>query len=177
MVPQVWSERAVPWLMPVVAAQLRGRGWAPDLIKDLTEEIVQETIRRSRGDSRDGEVKPRAYPDETQYGRTCVTIAKNLIRDRWRNLSQRREQPLHEADHHPVRDSAEKANQLRHELACCLDRLPEELRTVLLLRYEEELSRTETAERLGVSIETVSRRTTRARELLRVCLSDEGLAR
>jgi RNA polymerase sigma-70 factor (ECF subfamily) len=55
-------------------------------------------------------------------------------------------------------------------LRACIDRLPESYRTVLILRDVEELDTRETAEALGIRVETVKIRLHRARQALRTLL-------
>ena len=61
----------------------------------------------------------------------------------------------------------------RAAVRCCIDRLPERYRTVLLLRDIEELDTQETADRLAVTRNTVKMRLHRARQALRMLLERE----
>jgi len=65
---------------------------------------------------------------------------------------------------------AERAEQLR-QLMSEVERLPDELREVLMLYYYQDVTYRELAETLGVSSATVNARLTKARSLLRERLS------
>jgi len=56
----------------------------------------------------------------------------------------------------------------------CIARLPESYRVVLILRDIEELDTTETAERLGLSLNIVKVRLHRARQALRTLVEREA---
>lgn len=68
-------------------------------------------------------------------------------------------------------DAAALRTELRRLLECRIDALPEQFRTVFILRDVEEMSVEETAECLGVPPATVRTRAFRARALLRASLS------
>lgn len=67
-------------------------------------------------------------------------------------------------------DELTQRRETRDIVLSCIDRLPEDYRTILLLRDIEELSTEETAERLGVSQALVKTRLHRARQALRTLL-------
>lgn len=60
----------------------------------------------------------------------------------------------------------------REFIRACIDRLPEEYRTVLVLRDVEELDTAEAAEALGLSAGSVKTRLHRARQALRALLAE-----
>jgi RNA polymerase sigma-70 factor (ECF subfamily) len=84
-------------------------------------------------------------------------------------------------DGHHVRDTGEWAappeallerRENREFVRACIDRLPEEYRTVLVLRDIEELDTEETAQTLGMTVAGVKTRLHRARQALRELLAD-----
>ncbi len=60
--------------------------------------------------------------------------------------------------------------EARHQVRACIDRLPDDYRTVLLLRDIEELDTEQTAAILGISVAAVKTRLHRARQVLRSLL-------
>jgi RNA polymerase sigma-70 factor (ECF subfamily) len=76
------------------------------------------------------------------------------------------------ADHHPAADLARRDS--RETLAQALDRLPAELREVIVLREIEGLSYKEIAEVADVPIGTVMSRLSRARKRLQAVLAAGG---
>jgi RNA polymerase sigma-70 factor (ECF subfamily) len=60
--------------------------------------------------------------------------------------------------------------EVRSQVRACIDRLPDDYRTVLLLRDIEELDTAETATRLGIAPGAVKTRLHRARQALRTLL-------
>lgn len=60
--------------------------------------------------------------------------------------------------------------QVKSEVVDQIMRMPKKLREVVLLYYYEDMSQSEIAEVLGVSVTTVHRRLDKAREALRALL-------
>jgi RNA polymerase sigma-70 factor (ECF subfamily) len=75
----------------------------------------------------------------------------------------------------PVADPGESAvaSWMRERIRAALEGMPDEERTVIVLAYDEELSQTEIASRLGWPIGTVKTRTRRALGRLRAILKPE----
>ena len=69
--------------------------------------------------------------------------------------------------------AAADAPAIRARVRACIEKLPESHRVVLLLRDIEELDTTETAARLGISIENVKTRLHRARQALKRLIEQE----
>jgi RNA polymerase sigma factor (sigma-70 family) len=74
-------------------------------------------------------------------------------------------------------EHAAQGRELEGILVECVNQLPEDLRTVFLLRYVEGLSAEETASRLGISYDAVSMRAFRAKQCLRRLLTERGITR
>ncbi|MBL9126068.1 MAG: sigma-70 family RNA polymerase sigma factor [Verrucomicrobiales bacterium] len=124
------------------------------------------------------------YDAERPFNTWLYTIATNLARDRLRWRSRHRETALPDesdpiaqrtqlaarvTDRTPSRDleSAERAEAVRQAVA----RLPEDLRTVVLLSEFENQSNADIASVLGCSVKAVEMRLYRARAQLRNLLS------
>ncbi|HEX7154709.1 MAG TPA: sigma-70 family RNA polymerase sigma factor [Thermoanaerobaculia bacterium] len=132
---------------PLAAVLVRALGSSPDV-----DDVFQETwIRVMRSAHR--------YDPEQRFSSWLFAIAWNLMRDRW---SRRVEHADVDLAAMPSRDiSAEdqlivddRAQRIRELVA----RLPERMSQAILLRYFEELSEKEVAERLGVPVGTVKSR-------------------
>lgn len=67
-----------------------------------------------------------------------------------------------------------RRSEMRDRVRACIDQLPEDYRTILILRDIEELDTDETSELLGISLSAVKARLHRARQALRMLL--ESLA-
>lgn len=92
----------------------------------------------------------------------------------WRRLRRRRETALTSADE-AVQADLSGNTDVRLAMRAALRRLPPAQRTVLVLRYYEDLTETQVAEQLGCSIGTVRSRTHRAVARLRELLPDVEL--
>jgi RNA polymerase sigma-70 factor (ECF subfamily) len=92
-----------------------------------------------------------------------------------------RRKKLHQAKltemNRPSETSDTPAADIRLDIAEALDRLPEEERTLLVLRYFEQLSYDEIAEAIDKPAGTVASGLNRARKLLREQLSPEDARR
>ncbi len=143
--------------------------WARSLARALVGdhdgcEITQEVLRKALTKPPTGDGSIRAY-----WARALSWEASNLRRSRARR--QQRENAAARSEG-SVPDPALVVEQLeqRELLAQCLLTLPEDLRYVLVLRYERGLNASEIGDHLGVSPSTIRDRLTRGRELLRARL-------
>lgn len=97
-------------------------------------------------------------------------IVANSARDIRRQRSRRYEVPLAETNEKdPSLDPAPQAcgQQMLYVLREMVTRLPEPYRQVIELRFEQELSTDETAQRLGISRSNVATRLNRGLRMLR----------
>ncbi len=160
-----WSRRSFDGLDTLVAERgdallatavlLTGsRAAGEDLLQAALERLMR-SWSRVRGDS------PAGWE---QYLRKSMY---HLAIDQWR--SRRRRPEVFLAYEPPDLPDATAALDLRDALSRALAQLPPRQRAVLVLRYWEQLSEAETAERLGCSLGTVkstaSRGLARLREL------------
>jgi len=139
---------------PVYAylARLTGDTW-------LAEELCQETFVRYLRH------RDRLYGRNGTLATWLFRVATNLVRDRYR---RRRAEPLVDE---PVAEGGDgaAASEARDVDACIrreVERLPEELRAVFLLRAHHELTYPRVAEALDISERNAKERFRRAREIL-----------
>jgi RNA polymerase sigma-70 factor (ECF subfamily) len=143
------------------------------------EELAQETFVRV--------YQNRArYNPRARFSTWLYTIATNLVRDRWRwrrrhpqvsldaedeNSGAALQDKLPESQPGPGEKmvAEERANSVRRAVA----KLPEDLRTVLLLVEYEGQSHAEIGALLGCSVKAVESRLFRARQQLRARLQQE----
>ncbi|MEU3453233.1 SigE family RNA polymerase sigma factor [Micromonospora sp. NPDC006766] len=92
----------------------------------------------------------------------------------WRRLRRRRETTLTGADE-AVQPDLSAGIDVRLAMRAALRRLPPAQRTVVVLRYYEDLTETQVAEVLGCTVGTVRSRTHRAVSRLRQLLPDVEL--
>jgi RNA polymerase sigma-70 factor (sigma-E family) len=141
-------------LMRTAVLLTRDRGHAEDLLQTALVKAYRRWRHIERGDP---------YP---YVRRVLVTSAAS-----WRRLRMTQEivaLPAHDA---AAPDSSEGVAE-RELMTAALATLPPRMRTVLILRYAEDLSEAVTAETLGCSVHTVKSQTVRGLARLRVALSD-----
>jgi RNA polymerase sigma-70 factor (sigma-E family) len=102
--------------------------------------------------------------DPERYVRRILANASN---DRWRLAARRRERPLHPDDPPPVAEDQAAVVAERDYLMRALAALPRRQRTVLVLRYFNDLSDPEIADALGCSVGTVKSQASRGLARLR----------
>lgn len=130
-------------------------------VKDTAtaEDAVQETfvkayrsLNRFRGES----------CEKTWLIRIAINVCRDIQRTAWfRNLGRM-------VNLDDVKIPQEM--KVKSEVVDQIMRLPKKLREVVLLYYYEDMSQSEIAEVLGVSVTTVHRRLDKAREVLRALL-------
>ena len=151
-----------------VAFLLTGeRGQAEDLLQNALERTYQHWSR----------VRAAGNPDA--YVRRIMV---NLANDRWRAKRHVIEQCLDTAVMPPDFTSQADLTESRDLILRSLRALPPRMRTVLVLRYFEELSEAETAAALDCSVGAIKSQTSRGLAKLRVIMTagdrgDAGEAR
>src|SRR5499425_3312810 len=94
-------------------------------------------------------------------------ILANASNDRWRQVARRRERMLSPSDADPLAPDQSDAVAERDFLLRALAALPPRQRSVLVLRYFDDLPEAEIAEMLGCSLGTVKSHAARALSRLR----------
>lgn len=131
-------------------------------------DVVQETFIKALREPRffDADFKVQAW-----LYRVTRNLCFNLVRDR-----RRRDRILagRPTDHAHREDPLEAVfgGERQEEILEAVDQLTAEHREILLLRYYEDLSYNEIAERLGIKLGTVMSRLSRARDRLSGVLED-----
>lgn len=120
----------------------------------------------------------RALAARDRFARTnmrgwLLTILRNLYLNAARRRSLVTEVPLEDSGDFPVEAIRDvPAGLVRRDIEAALNKLPQELRLLVLLVDVEELSMAEIAELLGWPVGTVKSRLWRARTMLSQLLSD-----
>jgi RNA polymerase sigma-70 factor (ECF subfamily) len=139
-----------------IAALCRARVLRPEVVDDL----VQETFLRGL------DRLPRLR-DPGRFGPWLYAIARNLCRD-WLNDPHNGYLPLDAAAPALVAPASAGRPDRTADVMRCVDRLPVELREVLVIYYVSgRMTYQELANRLGVSFCQVNRMLTQARRILR----------
>lgn len=141
---------------PLAAVLQRALGASPEV-----DDVFQETwIRVVRSAHR--------YDPAQRFSAWLFAIAWNLVKDRWAKRA-----PIDDVDlnamHSRERSPEEQAlasDEAEHVRELVM-RLPERLAQAILLRYFEELSESEVAERLGIPVGTVKSRIHNGLKLMR----------
>ncbi|GGA58984.1 RNA polymerase sigma factor [Edaphobacter acidisoli] len=155
---------------------------------------VARSILRNDGEAEDvmQDAYVRAYQHLSQYSGaapfatwlTRIAVNEALARLRLRNRNQQLEDddrngdgPMHVADTAPDPERSASVAEMNHFLEEAVLDLPEQYRTVVMLRDIEELSTADTAAALDLTEENVKVRLHRARGMMREWLFDRVGAR
>ncbi|MBN1939001.1 MAG: sigma-70 family RNA polymerase sigma factor [Candidatus Aminicenantes bacterium] len=133
--------------------------------EDLTNEVLAQTIAK---------VKSGEFRGESKIGTFIYTITARRIVDYIREKTKIARRFPAEAEPPEAADRLEKEERAKH-LAAAVASLPGKYRQVLDLYYYQELSREETARRLGLTPARVSERVHYAQKLLRKSLDRTAL--
>lgn len=148
---------------PLAALLQRALGASPDV-----DDVFQETwIRVVRSAHR--------YDPSQRFSAWLFAIAWNLVKDRWSRREPQDDVDLAEMASPELSPEdrvvdADRARRVRGMVA----KLPERLAQAILLRYFEELSEKDVAERLGIPLGTVKSRIHHGLKRLAQAI-DEGL--
>lgn len=145
------------------------------LAEDLTQEVFLHLHRNLDG-----------YDPERALRPWVFTIATNKVRDYWRSRAHQsslREIDIEEEDHGTRATSGERgpeqelqAADLSDQIAEAVEKLPESMRSTLVLRYYEGLSFQAIGEIVDRNEAAVRKRYSRALEELRKLLAGRGLS-
>jgi RNA polymerase sigma factor (sigma-70 family) len=149
----VLVEPLIPALRRYARSLLRDRAAADDLVQDCLERVIARWHQRRA----DGNARTWAFT-------ILHNLAVNLLKQRARRGQHL---AIDDADAAVIAGPATQEERLRHrDLLRCLEALPEELRSVLLLVSVEDLPYAEAARVLDIPVGTVMSRLFRARETL-----------
>jgi RNA polymerase sigma-70 factor (ECF subfamily) len=136
------------------------------------EDLAQEAFLRAYRHLRDFD------PARAQFSTWLFTLARNLAANEKERAHHRHEDAASEisdkADPAPDPLESAVASEQQGRIAGALGRLPETLRTAVVLARMEGFSVEEVAAIEGCAVGTVKSRIFRARELLRAALQEEG---
>ncbi|MEU5567649.1 SigE family RNA polymerase sigma factor [Micromonospora musae] len=133
--------------------------------RDMAQDLVQDALLKAMRHW-------RTIDDPMAYVRRSMV---NERTSRWRRLGVR--ELLTAAVPDRSRPDSTEAVVLRDELLAALDQLPVRMRTVLVLRYWEDLSEAEVATTMGCSVGTVKSQAARGLARLRAVLRPTPVAR
>jgi RNA polymerase sigma-70 factor (ECF subfamily) len=154
---------------PMVFTYLRTLTGRPDLAEDLAQETFILAYRRLE-----------SFRDGSDFGAWLRGIARNKVLEDRRAAARRHViadsriiEGMEEVyrsldDPHPRADTWEKR---RDTLRDCISRLASKLREAVDRVYREGLDLEQAAARLGTTYESVAKRLSRARSLLRECMN------
>lgn len=163
---EAWAalyERYWPRLFRLAAFVL----WDRERARDLAQDTFARAIPRLGG-----------LRNDRAFGPWLCKITGNLLRDELRKRSTERKGlgvrgPFDDAEQVPDPAASPDVENIRDQerIRACLGRLPENLRTPLLLRLEVGLNALEIAAALGIKPAAARKRLTRARDLLKKCMN------
>ncbi len=140
------------------------------ILKDPQEamDVAQEVFIRSFNESKafDPDFKTKAW-----LFRVCTNLCYNIVRDKKRRtgiLENLGRQNIHPAPRDAADNTAHREMSLR--MAAAMDQLSLAHRTILLLKYWDDLSYLEISEVLDIKLGTVMSRLSRAKEKLSLIL-------
>ncbi|HEX5052842.1 MAG TPA: sigma-70 family RNA polymerase sigma factor [Planctomycetota bacterium] len=125
------------------------RALAHSLLNDEADDVVQQTFLRALEHRPNVPVQPRRW---------LARVVRNLVTDRLRRRGRRdvRERAAAVTDRVPSPAELVEVEESRRTLVEAVNRLPQQLRTVVLLRYYEGLPPRRIAAALGLPVATVS---------------------
>ena len=142
-------------VLSYIRARVSNREDAEDLCQNVFEKAFRSADRYDAGKS--------------SSGTWLYAITRNVVIDYWRRAHPTEELPEELSDESKVDDELIREETLE-ELAAALEKLPDELTDIIVLRYYDRLPLTEIAEALGLSYGAVKLRHQKALMLLRTAM-------
>lgn len=142
-----------------VLAYIRARVSSREDAEDLCQNVFEKALR-SAGRYDAGKSAP---------GTWLYAITRNAVIDYWRHAHPTEELPEELSDEGEADDDLIREETLE-ELAAALEKLPDELTDIIVLRYYDGLPLTEIAEALKISYGMVKIRHNKALSLLRAAM-------
>lgn len=142
--------------------------------RETAEDLTQETLARAH--SAFAQFDPARGP----FKAWIFSIAHNLMVNHFEAAGRRiQASPLEEwtepAEHVPSVEASAEKKMLISQLKAAIARLPEPEKTVVINKELKGMKLQETADRLGMSVRTVSRRLLSAYDLLQKDLASKGI--
>jgi RNA polymerase sigma-70 factor (ECF subfamily) len=162
-------DRALPELYRRYERRLYGLGLRLLGDRGLAEELVQETFVRL------WRTANRFDPARGTASAFIFAIARRLAIDLWRRPSSRPLEPEPEADAAGMPDSEFDQVLLQVAVRDALDSLSDAHRQVLELSYHADMTQTEIARRLGISLGTVKSRSYHALRAFHRAVEERGI--
>ncbi len=152
-----WDWLIGTWQGPLIGFLMRHTGNEDDAL-----EVAQEAFIRAINNI-------QRFREGSRFSTWLFGIALNLVRDLKKSARSRLVESQPEMDE--ILDRSETARnleerELARDLRAAIDRLPEAMRNVLMLFYEEELSMNEISTALKVPVSLIKVRLFRARKQL-----------
>jgi len=134
---------------------------------DVTQEVFIKAMREPRFFADDFKMKAWLY-------RVTSNLCFNLVRDRRRRSAILETVPRETADA-GAQSEVVLRNERQERILAAMDRLSEDHREILMLRYYSDLSYAEISDTLGIKLGTVMSRLSRAKGTLVEYLGDAGV--
>jgi len=151
---------------PIIGFKVRhALGWRNQDWEDVTNEVLTQVIAKIRSNE---------FRRESKIGTFIYTIACRRIIDYIREKSKVHHHPPAESDSSNTQSRLEEEKRIA-DLTTAVRKLPQKYREVLDLYYYQEMSREETARRIGITPAKVSERVHYAQKLLRKNLQQAGI--
>ena len=177
-----------------IAAAKSGDAWAFEQLMAAYEKRIYCLCVRMMGSAQDGEdcaqesmiriwQKLPQYRGDSAFSTWVYRVTASLCTDALRKRQRQRQESLEvlsesgfePKDDAPTPEEAHETGETREMIAQALQTVPEQMRSVFLLRDVHGLSVEDTAKALGVSQGTVKSRLSRAREKMAECLRANGV--
>lgn len=145
------------------------------VVKNAQEalDVVQEVFIRS---FRERRLFTAGFRIRAWLFRVCTNLCYNIVRDKKRRGGLLDQNAEHLRGSAPVQAIEEAiAGQERDQMLASINRLPEAYRTILLLRYYDDLSYKEIADVLDIKLGTVMSRLSRAKTRLHGLMERESV--
>ncbi len=142
---------------------------------EQSEDVVQDTLMKLY-------TSAHMYREIAKFSTWIFTIAANLAKSELRRLKRRRVVSIHTMgfddkeyeipsdSYDPARET--ESNYGEKQIQEAIDTLPDQFKTVIILREVQQLSYEEISRILGISIGTVKSRINRGRQRLQKMLKD-----
>ena len=140
----------------------------PQEAMDVAQEVFIRSFKESKAFDPDFKIKAWLF-------RVCTNLCYNIVRDKKRRggiLDNLGRQDIHPAPRNAA--DVSEHQEMSQRMALAIDQLSMAHKTILLLKYWDDLSYLEISEVLDIKLGTVMSRLSRAKEKLSLVLEREG---